>query len=310
MRVLVTGGAGFIGSHLTDALVARGDEVTAVDDLSAGRIGRLHGDVTLHVQDITGARQFAALVAAVRPQVICHLAAQIDVRASVAAPADDSKVNVVGTVNVLEAALAVGARVVFSSTGGAIYGRDVPIPSPETAQTLPESPYGTAKYCAEQYVGLFNRLHGTNHGILRFANAYGPRQDATGEGGVVAIFCSRAFHGKPLTVFGGGKQTRDFVYVDDVVAAFLAAVDCARPGTWNIGTGSEVTVLDLAALVGKISGRPFEVEFAPARPGELDRSALSAELAWRELGWRPATPLADGVAAVYQWIEAGAPDRL
>ena len=309
MRVLVTGGAGFIGSHLTDALVARGDDVTVVDDLSAGRIGRLHRDVNLHVQDITGSRQFAALAEAVRPEVICHLAAQIDVRASVAAPAADSRVNVTGTVNVLEAALAVGARVVFSSTGGAIYGRNAPVPSPETAESLPESPYGTAKYCAEQYVGLFNRLHGTNHGILRFANVYGPRQGASGEGGVVAIFCSRAFHGKPLTIFGEGRQTRDFVYVEDAVAAILAAVDRGRPGTWNIGTGSEVTVLDLAALVGKVSGRPCEVEFAPARPGELDRSALLATRAWEELGWCPETSLADGVAAVCQWIEAGGQDR-
>lgn len=309
MRVLVTGGAGFIGSHLADALMARGNEVTAVDDLSAGRTGRLNDDTALHVQDITRSRQFAALVKTARPEVICHLAARTDVRASVTFPAADSMVNVVGTVNVLKAALAVGARVVFSSTGGAIYGRNVPIPSPETAETMPESPYGTAKYCAEQYVGLFNRLYGTNHGILRFANVYGPRQESSGEGGVVAIFCSRAFYGKPFTVFGDGRQTRDFVYVEDAVTAILAAVDCGKLGTWNIGTGREITILDLAALVGRISGKPFEVDFASARPGELDRSALLAALAWQELGWRPATSLADGIAAVYHWIEEGAHDR-
>jgi len=310
MRVLVTGGAGFIGSHLTDALIARGDQVTVVDDLSAGRIGRVHKNADFHIQDITGARQFAALVEMVRPALICHLAAQIDVRASVTFPATDSKVNVTGTVNVLEAALAVGARVLFSSTGGAIYGRGVPIPSPETAQTMPESPYGTAKYCAEQYIGLFNRLHGTNHGILRFANVYGPRQDPAGEGGVVGIFCSRAFAGKPLTIFGDGAQTRDFVYVADVVDAILAAAECQKPGVWNIGTGTEMSVRSLASLVGEVSGRVTDPEFAPARPGELDRSALSAELAALELGWRPATMLTDGVAAVYRWIEAGALDRI
>jgi UDP-glucose 4-epimerase len=310
MRVLVTGGAGFIGSHLTDALIARGDQVTVVDDLSAGRIGRLHQDADFHIQDITGARQFVALAEAVKPALICHLAAQIDVRASVTFPATDSKVNVTGTVNVLEAALAVGARVLFSSTGGAIYGRGVPIPSPETAPTMPESPYGTAKYCAEQYIGLFNRLHGTSHGILRFANVYGPRQDPAGEGGVVGIFCSRAWAGQPATIFGDGRQTRDFVYVADVVDAILAAADCDQPGVWNVGTGTEVSVLRLASLVAEVSGRTTDPEFAPARPGELDRSALSAELAARELGWRPATTLADGVAAVYRWIESGAHDRI
>ena len=310
MRVLVTGGAGFIGSHLTDALLARGDEVTVVDDLSAGRIGRLPKNADVHVQDITVAPQFAALVKMVGPELICHLAAQIDVRASVTAAAADSRVNVTGTVNVLEAALAVGARVLFTSTGGAIYGRRVPIPSPETAATSPESPYGTAKYCAEQYVRLFNRLHGTGHGILRFANVYGPRQDPAGEGGVVGIFCSRAFQARPLTIFGRGDQTRDFVYVADTVAAILAAADYGRPGTWNVGTGTEVSVLDLAALVAEISGKTIEPEFAPARPGELDRSALSAELACRELGWRPATSLAEGVASVYRWVEAGAHDRI
>jgi UDP-glucose 4-epimerase len=198
---------------------------------------------------------------------------------------------------------------VFSSTGGAIYGRDVPIPTPETSPALPESPYGIAKYCAEQYVGMYNRLHGTRHAVLRFANVYGPRQDPAGEGGVVGIFCSRACHDMPLTIFGDGRQTRDFVHVGDVVGALLAAADRGRPGTWNVGTGEESTVLDLAGLVETISGRFARPEFAPARAGELDRSALSAELAWGELGWRPAVSLAEGVAGVYRWIESGAHDR-
>jgi UDP-glucose 4-epimerase len=309
MHVLVTGGAGFIGSHLTDALLGRGDEVTVVDDLSAGRAGRLDERAVLHKQSVIDAEQLAALVEEIRPELICHLAAQIDVRASVAFPADDAQLNVVGTVNVLEAARRADARVLFCSTGGALYGKDAPIPSLESVLPLPESPYGVAKSCAEQYVGLYNRLHGTRHAVLRFANVYGPRQDPTGEAGVVPIFCSRLLAGKQPTIYGDGTQTRDYVYVGDAVAAFLAAADSGRPGTWNIGTGAETSVLDLAATIGAAAGRPVEPEFAPQRPGELQRSALAAELARRDLGWGPATSLADGVRKVYRWIEAGTPDR-
>ena len=309
MRILVTGGAGFIGSHLTDAFLNRGDQVTVVDDLSAGLAARLDERVVLHTQSIIQAERLAALVEEIRPSLVCHLAAQIDVRASVAFPADDAQVNVVGTVNVLEAARRVGARVLFCSSGGALYGRDAPIPTVESVPPLPESPYGVAKFCAEQYVGLYNRLHGTAHAVLRLANVYGPRQDPTGEGGVVAIFCSRVLAGKRPTIFGDGKQTRDYVYVGDVVAAFLAAADTGRPGSWNIGTGIETTVLDLAAIIGEAAGRAVEPEFAPPRPGELPRSALAAELARHDLGWTAATSLADGVQAVYRWIESGTPDR-
>jgi len=309
MRILVTGGAGFIGSHLTDAFLNRGDQVTVVDDLSADSSARLDERVVLHTQSITQAEPLAALVEEIRPALVCHLAAQIDVRASVAFPADDAQVNVVGSVNVLEAARRVDARVLFCSSGGALYGRDAPIPTVESVPPLPESPYGVAKFCAEQYVGLYNRLHGTAHAVLRLANVYGPRQDPTGDGGVVAIFCSRALAGKRPTIYGDGKQTRDYVYVGDVVAAFLAAADTHRPGSWNIGTGIETTVLDLAATIGEAAGRDVEPEFAPQRPGELPRSALAAELAERELGWSAATSLADGVRAVYRWIESGTPDR-
>jgi UDP-glucose 4-epimerase len=308
MRILVTGGAGFIGSHLTDAFLNRGDQVTVVDDLSAGSAARLDERVVLHTQSITEAEPLAALVEEIRPALVCHLAAQIDVRASVASPADDAQVNVVGTVNVLEAARRVGARVLFCSSGGALYGRDAPIPTVESEPPLPESPYGVAKFCAEQYVGVYNRLHGTAHAVLRLANVYGPRQDPTGEGGVVAIFCSRAHAGKRPTIYGDGKQTRDYVYVGDVAAAFLAAAEVGRPGSWNIGTGIETTVLDLAAIIGEAAGCAVEPEFASQRPGELARSALSAELAGRDLGWSAATSLADGVRAVYQWIESGTPD--
>jgi UDP-glucose 4-epimerase len=309
MRVFVTGGAGFIGSHLTDALLARGDEVTVVDDLSSGRLGRLDERAVLHKLSITEAGPLAALVEQVRPELICHLAAQIDVRASVAAPADDAQTNAVGTVNVLEAARGADARVLFCSTGGALYGRDAPIPSLEDVLPLPESPYGVAKYCAEQYVSLYNRLHQCRHTILRLANVYGPRQDPAGESGVIPIFCARVLAGERPVIYGDGTQTRDYVYIKDVVAAFLAAADQGRPGIWNFGTGVEVSVLDLARLIGEAAGRDVDPQFAPPRPGELQRSALAAERARRDLGWEPAVPLAEGVRTVYEWISSGAPDR-
>ena len=309
MHVLVTGGAGFIGSHLTDAFLRQGDEVTVVDDLSAGSAARLDERAVLHNQSIIHAGPLARLAGEIRPELICHLAAKIDVRASVAFPADDAQVNVIGTVNVLEAARRADARVLFCSTGGALYGTDAPIPSPESVLPLPESPYGVAKNCAEQYVGLYNRLHGTRHAVLRLANVYGPRQDPAGEAGVVAIFCSRMLAGKQPIIYGDGKQTRDYIYVGDVVTAFLAAAETGLPGTWNIGTGTETSVLDLATTIGQAAGRSVEPEFASQRPGELPRSALAAELARRDLDWSPDTPLADGVRKVYRWIEAGTPER-
>jgi UDP-glucose 4-epimerase len=309
MRVLVTGGAGFIGSHLTDAFLARGDEVGIVDDMSRGRHSRLADHAAAHKLSIRDAGPLIALAERTRPDLICHLAAQIDVRVSVAAPADDAQANVVGTVNVLEAARAADARVLFCSTGGALYGRDAPIPSLEDVLPLPESPYGIAKYCAEQYVGLYNRLHGTRHTILRLANVYGPRQDPAGESGVIPIFCARVLAGERPVIYGDGTQTRDYLYVGDAVAAFLAAADQGRPGIWNFGTGVESSVIDLARLIGAAAGRTVDPQFAPARPGELQRSALAAERAERDLGWKPAVSLADGVRRVYRWIEDGAPDR-
>jgi len=309
MRVIVTGGAGFIGSHLTDAFLARADDVAVIDDLSAGRQARLDDRVTLHKVSVTDASSLTEVIGSVRPELICHLAAQIDVRASVAQPAFDAETNVLGMVNVLEAARAVDARVLYCSTGGALYGRDAPIPSLEDVLPLPESPYGIGKHCAEQYLGLYNRLHQTAHSVLRLANVYGPRQDPSGESGVVPIFCSSALSGQRPTIFGDGSQTRDLVYVGDVVGAFIAAADSRRPGTWNIGTGIEVSILELARVVGTVTGQPMEPVFAPARPGELQRSALAVERAERDLGWTAKTKVADGVRSVCEWIEAGTPDR-
>ena len=309
MRVLVTGGAGFIGSHLTDAFLQRGDTVLAVDDLSRGRGERLDSVVTLHKQNVAATRSPIAAIEESRPDLICHLAAQIDVRSSVDAPAEDARVNVVGTVNVLASALSVGARVIFASSGGALYGRDAPIPSPEDVVPLPESPYGIAKFCAEQYLGLYNRLHGTRHVALRLANIYGPRQDPGGDAGVIPIFCGAALADRELTVYGDGTQTRDYVYVGDVVRAFLAAADADRPGIWNIGTGAGTSVLDLVRIIGEIAGRPLEPRLCPPRAGELARSVLDVSRAARELGWRPLTGVAEGIGAVYRWIQEGAPDR-
>jgi UDP-glucose 4-epimerase len=309
MRVLVTGGAGFIGSHLTDAFLTRGDDVAVIDDLSAGRAARLDDHATLHKLSITDAGPLTAVVSRVRPDLICHLAAQIDVRSSVAAPAEDAQVNVVGMVNVLEAARIAGARVLFASSGGALYGRDAPIPSREEVLPLPESPYGIAKYCAEQYIGLYNRLHGTRHSILRLANVYGPRQDPSGDAGVIPIFCGCVVAGEEPTIYGDGAQTRDLVYVADAVSVFLAAADSGRPGIWNAGTGIEVSVLDLIAVIAGIAGHPVTPQFAPARVGDLLRSSLAVDRAERDLGWRADTPLTDGVTKVYRWIQAGAPDR-
>jgi UDP-glucose 4-epimerase len=309
MRVLVTGGAGFIGSHVCDAFLANGDEVCVIDDLSHGRVGRLPEDVEFYKESVLNAPGVSALVAEIRPQLICHLAAQVDVRVSVAAPVQDAEVNVLGTVNLLEAARVVGARVLFSSTGGAIYGEGAPVPSSESELPAPLSPYGVAKYGAEQYVSLYNRLFSTEHAILRFANVYGPRQGSSGEACVVSAFCANGIEGKPLTIYGDGKQTRDYVYVEDCAAAFLAAADFGRAGTWNIGTGTEVNVLELAELVARLTGGASRLVFAPARIGELSRSALTWERAAQDLGWQPATSLADGVQAVVRWFAAGAPDR-
>ncbi len=309
MRVLVTGGAGFIGSHVVDALLARGDDVAVLDDLASGRAGRLDPQVALHKLSITDTPALTEVVAGFAPELICHLAAQIDVRASVDAPAADAQVNILGTVNLLEAARLAGARVLFASSGGALYGRDAPIPSLEDVLPLPESPYGIAKYCAECYIGLYNRLHGTRHSVLRLANVYGPRQDPAGEAGVITIFCARALAGQEPTIYGDGTQTRDYVYVGDAVRAFLAAGDSGRPGTWNIGAGVEVSVLDLVDIIGVVAGRGIRPVFAAPRPGELQRSAVAPDRAAGELGWRAGTPLDEGVRRVYQWIEAGAPDR-
>jgi len=309
MRALITGGAGFIGSHLADAFLGRGDQVVIVDDLSRGRPDRLASQAILQKLSIGDAAAFRDTCSEFNPDLICHLAAQIDVRNSVMDPAYDATVNIIGTINVLEAARLVGARVIFASSAGAMYGSEAPVPSPEDTPSSPESPYGVAKLCAEQYVGLYNRLYGTRHSVLRFSNVYGPRQDPSGEAGVIAVFCASVLAGNTPVIYGDGTQTRDYVYVDDVVRSFLKTADYGSPGTWNIGTGIETTVLSLVSIIADIAGRRVAPRHVAPRLGELARSAVVAERAALDLGWRPTVTLREGMRAVYQWMQAGARDR-
>jgi UDP-glucose 4-epimerase len=295
VRAIVTGGAGFVGSNLVDALIARGDDVTVVDDFSSGKRENLNGDARLVEHDIRESFEAAA-------DVVFHLAAQADVSTSVRRPAFDAAVNVLGTVNVLEAARVTGAQVVFTSTGGAIYG-DVERPADEDAPLRPVSPYGIAKRAAEAYVEGWNRIHGSRHVVLRLANVYGPRQDAGLEGGVIAIFLERMKRGDGTVVFGDGEQTRDFVHVDDVVRALLAAV--GRPGrVFNIGTGVETTVKRLHELCRAASGYEQEPRYEPERLGDARRSVLDVSRAEQELDWRPEHDLESGLAATWDWLAA------
>src|SRR5215207_7498922 len=309
MKALVTGGAGFIGSNMVDALVDRGDEVVVFDDLSTGRASNLEGALAagavLHEGDIRDGERVAALVAAAAPDVVFHLAAQIDVRRAVADPAFDAQVNVGGTINVLEAARRAGvARVVSSSTGGAIYGDAAVIPTGEDTAPAPMAPYGQSKHAAEGYLRLYERLHGLSAVSLRYANVYGPRQDPHGEGGVVAIFCGKLVEGGTPVAFGDGLQTRDYVYVGDVVAANLAAAGSDWTGACNVGTGTETTVVELADALRALGDGAFALEHAPARHGEVARSAVDPALAREVLGWEAQVGLADGLRRTLDWVRS------
>jgi len=303
MRALVTGGAGFIGSNLTDALLARGDEAIIVDDLSTGRRENIEqalaNGATLVEADIRDRAAIEEIVGRERPEAIFHLAAQIDVRKSIADPAFDASINVGGTANVLEAARAAEVRrVVFSSTGGAIYGEGdgQELPLREDAPLAPEAPYGQSKFAGEGYLSLYERLYGLSSVPLRLGNVYGPRQDPLGEAGVVAIFCGRLREGKRPTVFGDGKQTRDYIYVGDVVSAMLAAAEAETSGPINIGTGIETDVLELVSALGELGGSgDFEPEFAPPRTGEVQRISIDPARAAGELGWRAEMDLNEGL---------------
>jgi UDP-glucose 4-epimerase len=310
MRTLVTGGAGFIGSNLVDALLARGDVVTVVDDLSSGResnlAAALANGATLERADIRDGAALSAVVAAAEPQTVFHLAAQVDVRRSLADPAFDARTNVEGTINVLEAARAAGSeRVVFSSTGGAIYGETDHLPTPETEPALPMAAYGQSKRCAELFLGLYERLYGMSTIALRFGNVYGPRQDPHGEAGVIAIFCGRLRDGTRPRIYGDGRQTRDYVYVGDLVEALARAGDVRAGGVVNVGTEEETSVLELVRVLSELHGPGApEPEFHPERLGEIERSCLDASRARELLGWRARTPIAEGLRLTYESVGA------
>jgi len=298
VRAIVTGGAGFIGSHVVDALVARGDEVAVVDSLVHGTKENVNVGAELHVRDIR--EPLDDVFDAVRPQAVYHLAAQADVRVSVEHPVDDAEVNVVGTIRILEGARRHGAQVVFASTGGAIYG-ECEEPAPEDGTLEPLSPYGTSKLAAEEYLRSYNRLYGTRHIALRYGNVYGPRQDPHGEAGVVAIFFGALTRGEQAKIFGEGLQTRDYVYVGDVARATTSTVGQDH-GVFNVGTGRETSVVELYELCARVAGSDTPAEHAPARLGELQRSFLDPTRAAQELGFTAMVDLEDGLRATWEWI--------
>jgi UDP-glucose 4-epimerase len=298
MRAIVTGGAGFIGSHVVDALVARGDEVTVIDSLVHGSEDNVSAGAELHVRDIR--EPLDDVFDAVRPEVVYHLAAQADVRVSVEHPVDDAEVNVVGTIRILEGARRHGAQVVFASTGGAIYG-ECAEPAREDGAREPLSPYGTAKLAAEEYLSSYNRLYGARHVALRYGNVYGPRQDPHGEAGVVAIFLGALARGEQAKIFGDGLQTRDYVYVGDVARATTSTVGQDH-GVFNIGTGKETSVVELYELCARVAGSDTPAEHVPPRLGELGRSFLDTDRAARELGFTSMVELEDGLRSTWEWV--------
>ena len=302
MKVLVTGGAGFIGSHVTDVFLDAGHEVWALDDLSSGRRENLRPEVRLVVADIRSP-EAARLVESERVEVMCHLAAQMDVRRSVSDPRFDADVNVAGFLNLLEAARKSGLRkVVFSSTGGAIYGDQDVYPAPETHPTRPVSPYGVSKASGELYLGYYRAQYGLKSVALRYANVYGPRQNPHGEAGVVAIFSERLLRGETCVVNGTGEQTRDFVYGPDVARANLLAATRDVEGPINVGTGIETDVNRLYALLAGAAGTDRPAKHAPAKPGEQMRSSVDPTRAGEVLGWRPTVALEEGLRRTVDWF--------
>jgi UDP-glucose 4-epimerase len=308
--VLITGGAGFIGSHVAERFLAEGWTVHLLDNLITGKRANVPAGALLHEMDI-GDPASAALVATLRPAVLVHLAAQMDVRKSVVDPMFDAQTNIVGSLNLFEAVRAHSpqTRIVFASTGGAIYGDFTSPPNVETFAKNPESPYGIAKLAVEHYLAYYGRVHGLESAVVRFANVYGPRQDPHGEAGVVAIFCARLLDGRAVTVYGDGLQTRDYVYVSDVVDAVWRSSTRAIPATgeldaraFNVGTGVATDVLRLASVLVAASGVTVPVEHAPERPGEQRTSYLDVSKTMAQLEWRPEVSLEDGLARSYAWF--------
>lgn len=295
---IVTGGAGFIGSHVVDALLADGYAVTVIDDLSTGRADRVAEQADLRRLDIVDLPALEAVVAELQPRAIFHLAAQASVVASVEDPGRDCEVNVRGTLNVVEAAGKCGASVVFTSTGGALYGDEAPMPTAEDRIPAPLSPYGASKWAAEAYVRTWSLSSGIPHAVCRLGNVYGPRQSPHGEAGVVSIFSHHLYTDQTPKLYGHGAPTRDYVYVADVVAALLAA--SGRSGTYNVATGVETDVASVWRELSEAAGKTIEPQLADLRPGELEHSRLDIGLAERELGWRPQVPIAEGLRLTYE----------
>lgn len=307
-RSIVTGGAGFIGSHVADALLTAGHEVTVIDDLSSGSAAKVPAGAQLCELDIVDRDALERVFKQVQPTAVFHLAAQASVTASVADPGRDCAVNVLGTLNVVDAATKLSAPVSFTSTGGALYGDDAPLPTSEQRIPAPLAPYGASKWAAEAYVNTWSLSSGVPHAVCRLGNVYGPRQSPHGEAGVVAIFSEHLHTGKTPKMFGHGKPTRDYVYVGDVVSALIAAN--GKRGTFNIATGVETDVATLWNVLKQAAGSDIEPELADLRPGELQRSCLDTSLAASELGWLAAVEISDGLrrtfAALIQEFEGAA----
>ena len=304
MRVVVTGGAGFIGSHVVDAFVDRGDDVLVVDNLSSGARDNVNAGAELAELDVADAAALHRRLEEFGPQLICHLAAQASVTVSVTNPELDFAWNVRGTFNVCQIAAATAARVLFASTGGALYGDGAPIPTPESHVPEPLSPYGASKLAGEAFVATQARSLGLAHVVLRLGNVYGPRQNPHGEAGVVAIFSERLLNGRPPIVYGHGKPTRDYIHVTDVRRAFMLAAEKGATGTFNVGHGKEVSVLDLLDVLQRVAGTNLEPQLEALRPGELDRSAIDSRAAAQAFGWHAETPFDDGIAETFRWYAA------
>ena len=304
MRALVTGGAGFIGSHIVDGLIARGDDVSVVDDLSTGVRENVHPDARLHVLDIVSP-QLADVMDKERPDVIFHEAAQMDVRRSVADPKFDATVNIMGSINLYENCLRTGVgKIIFASTGGAIYGEQDEFPATEEHAQRPLSPYGVTKLANERYLFYYHQVHGVPSVALRYANVYGPRQNPHGEAGVVAIFTTKLLNGETPTINGTGEQTRDYVYVGDVAAANIAALDFDGSDVFNVGTGKETDVNVLYGSIRQAVGSSVEARHGSAKAGEQMRSIVDWSKAHRVLGWSPAVSLGDGLVRTAEWFRA------
>jgi UDP-glucose 4-epimerase len=304
MRILITGGAGFIGSHVADAYVAAGHDVTVIDDLSSGHRENVPSAARFEKADVRSP-EAARIVKDVRPDVINHHAAQMNVRVSVDRPSYDADINILGMLNVLEAGRAAGTkRVVFSSSGGTVYGEPERFPCPEEHPTHPVCPYGVSKLTGEHYLYYYSRIHGMHYVALRYANVYGPRQDPHGEAGVVAIFCQKLLAGEDCVIFGDGLQTRDYVFVGDVARANVAALTTNHSGGINIGTGRETSVVDLFERLNRLTGGKGAARHDPPKDGEVRRSCLDASLASKALGWRPEVSIDAGLGAAADFFRS------